>query len=411
MAEKYPIANGNWNNPAIWNGGTVPLADDDVYGNGFSVTINQNVTVLSIRTTAGSVAVAGGTFLVTTGRTISANIISGTTPCLTTNVNAVGSQTITINGNITASSTTVNARGWAVFNSGYDIIVNGNVTAGSVVTGNAHGILLNAANNLTVNGNVRGGPASSNSGIATASGAPVVNITVNGEVRGGDADSSYGINHACAGLITVNNGTADAVIGGTVAGLSIGIRLTGTGRFAVTGNVLASLIARGILSSSTQTGNTIIGNITAAGVVGVEMTGSGFGLTTTGDAFGGTGTNAHGINLTVAGTLVHNGNAKGGSGTTARGINNASTGTVNVTGFAIGADNTGGVGVFNASTGLVTIGGARFGLQGWPPYAGIVHFNSLDAATTRIVRADLTTRDLQSGAFIPNYSMNGGFTE
>jgi hypothetical protein len=45
MALRAAIANGNWSNPAIWNNGVLPGANDIVASNGFTVTIDQNVTV------------------------------------------------------------------------------------------------------------------------------------------------------------------------------------------------------------------------------------------------------------------------------------------------------------------------------------------------------------------------------
>lgn len=49
MAVRFAIASGNWSNTAIWDNGALPLAGDDVYANGFTVTIDQNITVLSLR--------------------------------------------------------------------------------------------------------------------------------------------------------------------------------------------------------------------------------------------------------------------------------------------------------------------------------------------------------------------------
>ena len=43
MAVRFAVASGNWSNPAIWDNGAVPVAGDDVYANGFNVTINQNI--------------------------------------------------------------------------------------------------------------------------------------------------------------------------------------------------------------------------------------------------------------------------------------------------------------------------------------------------------------------------------
>ena len=73
MALRYAVATGNWSDTATWNGGTLPTSADDVYANNFTVTVDQNVTVLSLRNTAGAPAVAGGRFLLTNGITVNAN--------------------------------------------------------------------------------------------------------------------------------------------------------------------------------------------------------------------------------------------------------------------------------------------------------------------------------------------------
>ena len=70
MALRYAVATGNWSNTATWDGGTLPTSADDVYANNFTVTIDQNITVLSLRNTAGAPAVAGGIFILTNGITV-----------------------------------------------------------------------------------------------------------------------------------------------------------------------------------------------------------------------------------------------------------------------------------------------------------------------------------------------------
>jgi hypothetical protein len=50
MANKFAIANGNFNNSAIWSDGVVPTTGDDVWGNSFTITLNQDVDVSSLRT-------------------------------------------------------------------------------------------------------------------------------------------------------------------------------------------------------------------------------------------------------------------------------------------------------------------------------------------------------------------------
>ena len=82
MALRYAVASGNWSDTATWNGGTLPTSADDVYSNNFTVTIDQNITVLSLRNTAGSPAVAGGKFVLTNGITVNATgtgLVAGST--------------------------------------------------------------------------------------------------------------------------------------------------------------------------------------------------------------------------------------------------------------------------------------------------------------------------------------------
>ena len=54
MALKYPSATGVWSNAANWNGGTLPIAGDDVRANGFTVTIDVDINVLQISTAASA---------------------------------------------------------------------------------------------------------------------------------------------------------------------------------------------------------------------------------------------------------------------------------------------------------------------------------------------------------------------
>jgi len=49
MANKFAIATGNWNDTAIWNDGVVPTTGDDVWANSFTITLNQDVDVSSLR--------------------------------------------------------------------------------------------------------------------------------------------------------------------------------------------------------------------------------------------------------------------------------------------------------------------------------------------------------------------------
>jgi hypothetical protein len=57
MATRFAVATGNFNNTAIWDNGAVPTSADDLYANGFTVTINGPYTVQTIRNTIPTVSV------------------------------------------------------------------------------------------------------------------------------------------------------------------------------------------------------------------------------------------------------------------------------------------------------------------------------------------------------------------
>ena len=48
MPVRYAVANGAWSSGSIWDNGTVPADGDDVYANGYVITINQNINVFRI---------------------------------------------------------------------------------------------------------------------------------------------------------------------------------------------------------------------------------------------------------------------------------------------------------------------------------------------------------------------------
>ncbi len=75
MAERWIVSSANTSLAGTWNGGTLPAPGDDCYANGFSPTINANLQVASIRTTAGTTAVAGGGWSISSGVTLTANVI------------------------------------------------------------------------------------------------------------------------------------------------------------------------------------------------------------------------------------------------------------------------------------------------------------------------------------------------
>ena len=62
MADVYAIASGLWSTGSIWNTGAPPTSADKVYANGFTVTINQNVDVVSLSILPTGSILTGGVF-------------------------------------------------------------------------------------------------------------------------------------------------------------------------------------------------------------------------------------------------------------------------------------------------------------------------------------------------------------
>ena len=269
MALKYPLASGVWSNAANWNGGTLPIAGDDVRANGFTVTIDQDINVLQISTNALAPAAAGGSFTVSTNRNITANIIFGTTACLTCSVGV----TVTIIGDITGPQSGVgggavsftnagsvlnitgvvygasNNSGFAVISSGTLNFV-GNVFGGAVGAG-AVGISIQPGGNLVFTGNITAG-----GGTTSAVSLNGLTSTLNGTINGGSAGTSSGV-RSSSGTHIINSDC----YGGGSSGSHACVISTSTATF--NGNIFGS-------TSSTSCG--LVVSDTASNVVISTMT-------------------------------------------------------------------------------------------------------------------------------------------
>lgn len=258
MAVRYPIESGNWSNTAIWNGGTLPTAADDVYANGFTVTIDQDITVLSIRTTAQAPAVAGGSYILNSGLTANLTglngIVAGTTNCV--NYSAA-SGTSTINGVIRGSQTNINVHGIA-YSGAASLNINGTVQSFSSGLTN-FAIFKTGAGILNIIGDViaslgtNGGGGLSNSGIGT------INITGN---IFGNQGSGFGHGIVNTGVCIINI-TGNLFAGTINAGNSLAISNTAAAQINITGNVFASTLNAGLETSAPLYLN-IIGTLNAA---------------------------------------------------------------------------------------------------------------------------------------------------
>jgi hypothetical protein len=222
-----------WNSAANGSGSWLTWASlgasDVLVANGkTSITINVNVTCATLTTEANG-GTAGGGFLMSAGVVVTANVIAGSTTCISRSAAGASS---TLVGNVSPSTT---ASVYTVSVTGGSLIITGNITAGSA-SGQRSGVTVaNAV--LSVTGNLTGG-ASSQAYCINASNSTV---TVTGTVTQGtgSVNGNYAIN-ANASTIVVNGD----VYGGTGSGTTIGTKSYGVyavgGTTTINGNLYPS---------------------------------------------------------------------------------------------------------------------------------------------------------------------------
>lgn len=178
MANVYAVKSGNWSDTTVWNTGALPTSTDDVYANGYTVTIDTSPTVLSIRTTSASGISSGGQIRFTDGITVTCtgaglcqNSFNNDEIAFTLNSPAVvnyvgnltaisysclvfiGSGTFNITGNVsvTSGANAIVARSLAA--NGGVLNITGSVDSGGASQGairtNNYGVNVNVVGNVT----------------------------------------------------------------------------------------------------------------------------------------------------------------------------------------------------------------------------------------------------------------------
>lgn len=200
MANVYAVKTGNWSDVTVWNTGALPTSADDVYSNNFTVTIDQNVTVLSIRNEAQSPIVAGGGFILNNSITVTCTGIGIRNGASTSCITFSGTGTSYINANVTlnASSHCIN-----ITSTGTLYIV-GNIIA---TFGNGFAAVNAQTTSSTcyITGNVRAGTGSGVRCIFAGSGATFYitgNVTI---IAAGNANSAITILNANVRIFITGN--------------------------------------------------------------------------------------------------------------------------------------------------------------------------------------------------------------
>jgi hypothetical protein len=253
MATYYARKTGNINANDVWattasgTAGAVTFAAGDVLiANSFTITVNVTTDLgngeVRNDVPSGSGATAGGSFSLSNGVTLTANVIAGTATCVTTastvsativgsvtggtassahGVNHNSTGTLTITGNVAASSGT-SARGVNNASTG-TVNITGNVTAGS--NAGAIGALNVVAGTTNITGTVTGG--SNNVSCYGAGNTGSGTLTVTGSAIGGSLDA--GVRNEANGASTVTR-----AIGGTTSTSAAGAANSNTGTLTIT---------------------------------------------------------------------------------------------------------------------------------------------------------------------------------
>jgi hypothetical protein len=289
MPNRWPISSGTWSNSAIWSGSIIPTASDDVYANNQTVTIDQNITVTSLRNSATTGVTAGGRFVIVDNYTINSPTVIGT---LTPSLIYTGSNGATINGTInpgtgtnfvaslalSGTSGTINISGSLPNTSGANFYNINITTANQIInfTGSITATALDSRNRIF---SISAGPNTYNIlGNITCSGAipfatngAVVNINMTGSnlsnsgtytILSPGATSTINITGSIVGPflsttalhITRINGTLSAGIPSVAA-----ISDTSAGILYVNGPVSSSTTAVAVQSTNTTATNLFTG--------------------------------------------------------------------------------------------------------------------------------------------------------
>jgi hypothetical protein len=306
MADKWPLANGNWSNAANWNGGTKPVAGDDVYADGRTLNVDESFNVATLRTTQRSGGTLGGSFNFNTAGvtgtvTSSSPLVPGATNLIQVTA-TTGTVTISLGGNVAPRNASNDIL--ILYSGNCNLNLTGTNFNGALGTANTTTCInKSSAGLITITGNVNGGNVGS-SITAQAFVSTNGNTVIIGNVTGGIGigGGHRGVNQS-AGTLTITGN----VTGGQSTGSNQGVLFSGT-LLTVNGTLLGGTASSAIDSFAPV--NNIIGNVTGGTVLAIatsianiiNLTGT---VTASATAVGISMTNANG-QVYLNGNMVNN---------------------------------------------------------------------------------------------------------
>jgi hypothetical protein len=423
MAIYWPSANSLWSNLSNWltaaatQAGILPTSSDDVFADGKTIYIDISPNVRTVRTTARAGGTAGGSFIINNNISLSANIIAGTTTCVT--FPSAAPNTCSLYGSLTGGSGT-NIYGFNNTSTGTVYIygeesLGGTGSAAAGLNNNFTGTIFVSAtirgrgavglnNNSTgfvyITGNVFGSqntvniPGLGNTGTCIVYG----NVQAGPQAAGGAGGNSHGINNAAStSILTVYGNLSGAA---AVTASSHGVINSSSGLVYIIGNI-QGLVGNGLFNASSGTVS-ITGNVVggpSGSTHGIQNGSTSTGtIIINGNVIGGTGSGSVGIVNVNVGTIIINGNTIGNTGSLSYGASNNTTGFMYVQGTAIGngwglgSSGIGGAapGIFGSQTGTTIVQGLCCGARGQWPTAGNVFVLPINTSTVTLYTSALS---------------------
>jgi len=189
-ANKSTVKAGNWNDPTVWNGGTVPV-------NGDKITLGHTVTVIGNYNYNNSDVIVGwaGSLIIPVGNSLQADDL---------NVSNGGGVQSVISGSLTVDNDFIFNGGTFVVDLNATVLVNGTLDTGG-----------GASTSLIINGLMELG-ALDNGSDANITVGPNGTLLIHGDytnssgseitINGGDVTIEGNYNNSGDGLITINDG-------------------------------------------------------------------------------------------------------------------------------------------------------------------------------------------------------------
>lgn len=241
MATYFARKSGNINAADVW--ATTPSGTasdvfssftnaDTLMANSFTVTVNVNTTVLEVRNDTTGGATTGGSFSLSNGITLTANIYALSASCAT----LAGTASATIIGAINGGSGT---NGYGVNMTGTGTLtITGAITGGTGTT--SYGVYTNSNSTINITGNVQSGTGSNAEGVKSDGAASIITIT--GNITG--SVNAIGMSNRSNGTVTI--------IGTVTASSLNGAYNQGAGTMTITGTAIGAASV-GAVNNSTGT--------------------------------------------------------------------------------------------------------------------------------------------------------------